>query len=114
MFNKKQSLIAIEQKIDHLTGLLEGDELNKLKHDSEELKEIKELLSHVKLKIKDVRVVNDSSIVVNYDAPRVVIQLDDEGKPIKDEFFYATNMLNLISYEDMSKFSEILRKAKKK
>ena len=116
MFNKKK-LEAIEAQLKHLTDLLESGEIKQLKKDSEELKKTKELLSHVRFKIKDTRVVENQetggvSVVVTYELPRIVLELDENGNPNKNDFFYSTNMLNMISLEDMGNFQNQLRMAK--
>ena len=117
MLVSKKRIENIENQLKKLTELLEGNEIKQLKKDSEELKKIKELLSHVHFKIKETRVTEDQqaggvSLVVIYEMPRVVLTLDENGNPNKDEFFYSTNMLNMISLEDMSKFQDQLRMAK--
>ena len=118
MFNGKR-IEQVEKQLEHLTNLLESNEIKQLRKDSEELKKIKELLSHVKFKIKETRVVENqetgrTSVVVVYELPRIVLDLDEEGNPNKDNFFYSTNMLNMISLDDMSKFQQKLRLAKQK
>ena len=116
MLKRTKQLNNIEESVKHLVELLEGNEIQKLRKDSEELQKLKELLSHVKFKIKDTRVVDDQStgvvsVIVTYELPRIVLTLDENGNPNKDEFFYSTNMLNMISLEDMSKFQKELRLA---
>jgi len=118
MLKRTKQLLAIEEKINHLVELVESEEYKKLKKDSEELAKTKSLLAHVKFKIKETRVVEDQetgemSIIVTYELPRIVLKLDENGNPSKDEFFYSSNMLDMISLEDMSKFQNILRNAKK-
>ena len=111
MFNKK-----LEQKIDYLTALIESEEFKKLKKDSEELKQIKDFLKHIKFKVKDARIVNDdkgTSVVINYELPRIVLTFDDNHNIIKNDFFYSTNMLNMISLEDMATCQDLIEKAKK-
>ena len=85
--------------------------------DSEELKKIKSLLTHVKFKIKNTQVISNqetgkTNIVVTYELPRIVLELDENGNPNKNDFFYSTNMLDMISLEDMSKFQDALKNAK--
>lgn len=111
MFNKK-----IEQKLDHLITLIEGEEFSKLQKDSEELKQLKELLKSIKFKVKEARIVNDdkgTSVVVTYELPRIIINFDDNHNPIKNDFFFSTNMLNMISLEDMATCQNLIEKAKK-
>ena len=115
MFNKKK-IIDLEKKVDKLTALLESNEIKQLRKDSDELKKTKELLSHVKFKIKETRVVENQdngniSIIVTYEMPRIVLELDENGRPNKNDFFYSSNMLDMISLEDMSKFQDKLKAA---
>lgn len=110
-------LKIIDQKIDRLTELLESNEIKQLRLDSEELKKIKDLLAHVKFKIKEVRAVDNQntggkSVIVTYELPRIVLELDENGNPNKNEFFYSVNMLNLVSFEDMMKVQKVLEKEK--
>ena len=112
----KQKIIDLEKKVDKLTALLESNEIKQLRKDSDELKKTKELLSHVKFKIKETRVVENQdngniSIIVTYEMPRIVLELDENGRPNKNDFFYSSNMLDMISLEDMSKFQDKLKAA---
>ncbi len=116
---RTKQLNAMEEKLDHLTDLIESNEVKQLRKDSEELRQLKSLLSHVKFKIKDTRVVEDQttgqiSVVVVYELPRIVLDLDESGQPPKNDFFYSTNMLNMISLEDMANFQKVLRHAQTK
>ena len=109
----------IKGNVDKLVDLLESNEIKQLKKDSEELTKIKSLLSHVKFKVKNVQVAENQntgypSIIVTYELPRVILNLDENGVPSKDDFFYSTNMLNMISLEDMSKFQEALYRVQSK
>lgn len=119
MLKSTKKLNDIEQELKRISTFLEGDELAKLKKDSEELKKIKELLSHVHFKIKDVHVVDNTStnyptIVVTYELPKIILDIDEDGNPNKNDFFYSTNMLNMISLDDMAKFQDKLRIARSK
>ena len=116
MFKKTQAILETNENVKKLVDLLESNEVKQLRKDSAELKEIKSLLAHVKFKIKDVRVVDNpdsgkTNIVVVYELPRIVLELDDSGRPNKNDFFYATNRLDMISLEDMSSFQTVLRNA---
>lgn len=106
------------QKMDELAKLIESNELDKLRKESAELKKTKDLISHVKFKIKDVRVVDNTetcrkNVIVTYELPRIVLELDENGNVNKNDFFYSSNMLNMISLEDMTKFQNTLRNIKK-
>ena len=113
-----KSTKEILEKLDSLKSLLESNELEQLRKDSAELKEIKSLISHVKFKIKDVRIVDNTdtgrqNVVVVYELPRIVLEIDENGNPNKNDFFYSSNRLDMISLEDMTKFQNVLRNVKK-
>ena len=120
MFSTRKTLVEMKDQITKIENLLESNEIKQLRKDSDELKTIKELLSHVKFKIKDVRPVENQqtgnmSVVVTYELPRIVLDLDEQGEPMsRNDFFYSTNKLNLISLEDMSKFNDVLRQAQRR
>ena len=117
MLKRTKTILEIQENVNKLVSLLESNEIKQLRKDSEELKKVKSLLAHVKFKIKNVLVTNNQetgkpNIVVTYELPRIVLELDENGNPNKNDFFYSTNMLDMISLEDMSKFQDILRNAK--
>ena len=116
MLKKTKLLLELREEVARLTALLESNEIKQLRKDSEELHKLKSLLAHVKFKIKNVQVMdnqetNRPNIVVTYELPRVVLELDENGNPNKNDFFYSTNMLNMISLDDMSKFQNELKRA---
>ncbi len=105
MVTKKQILAQLQE----LTDLIKSDEFNRLKKDSDELKRIESLLSHIHFKVKDVRIIDETqSVLITYEMPRIELKLDDKGEFIKDEFFYASNILELISLEDTQKIQTVL------
>ena len=109
MVTKKQILA----RIDELTNLIKSDEFNHLKQESEELKRIKALLPNIKFKVKDINYYKENNVVqIRYELPVITLQLNEEGEPSRDEFFYATNVLEMISLEDMQKIMEYLEKCK--
>lgn len=117
MLKRTKTILSIEEKVNKLVDLLESNEVKQLKKDSEELSKIKSLLSHVKFKIKNTQVTTNTdtgktNIIVTYELPRVILELDENGNPNKNDFFYSTNMLDMISLEDMSKFQDALKNAK--
>lgn len=119
MTKKAQAIFETDENVKKLVALLESNELKQLRKDSEELKKIKSLLAHVKFKIKDTKVMPNQdtgkmNVVVTYELPRIILELDENGNPSKNDFFYASNMLDMISLEDMSKFQNVLRNARKK
>lgn len=108
MVTKKDIL----NKVNELTDLIKSKEYEQLKRDSEELKQIKELISHIKFKIRNVDLISDDTIQVVYELPRINLIMDENGKLSKNDFFYATNFLEMISLEDMNKFQVFVNKIK--
>lgn len=108
MVTKKQILAQLNE----LTDLIKSEEFERYKRDSEELKQIKELLAHIKFKIKDIKYIDGEVIQVVYELPRVRLTMDEEGKLSKNDFFYATNFLEMISLEDMQNFQKFVESIK--
>ena len=111
MVTKKQLLKQILERVQELENYIKSDEFNQLKQDSEELKTTKELLSHVKFKVKDINYFEDNnSVQIRYELPIVNLQLDEQGEPDKNDFFYSVNMLEMIGLEDVNKILDYLEK----
>lgn len=51
---------------------------------------------------------------VIYKNPKVMLNFDEYGEPIKNDFFYSMNMLNLLTIEANEKILDILFKEKNK
>ena len=104
-------------KIDELTNLIKSEEFQRLKKDSDELKRIQALLPNIKFKVKSVKYFEDEEtgeeiVQITYDLPVINLKIDEHGNPNKNDFFYSTNSLDMISIEDMEKISELLRTIK--
>lgn len=109
MVTKKQILAQLKE----LTDLIKSDEFNRLKNDSEELKRIKALLPSIKFKIKDLNYFEEEKIFqIRYELPVINLQLDENGNPNKNDFFYSSNVLEMISLEDMKKVQDFLERIK--
>lgn len=111
MVTKKQILAQLKE----LTDLIKSDKFNQLQKDSEELAEIKELLSHVKFKVKNVKYINDNeskTVQIIYELPKIILNVDENGNVDKNDFFYSTNRLEMISLEDMETIQDLLLKLK--
>ena len=110
--NKKLS-----KQIQELSDFIKSNEYEELKKDSAELKRVKELLSHVKFKVKDIKFFeegeeNQPTVRIIYELPVIDLTIDENGEPSKNDFFYSSNMLEMISLEDMNKIQDFLRKIK--
>ena len=121
-FGFKKKIAKLQASVDELTKIIKTRELVKLRRDSKELGELKELISHIKFKVKEVRAfegegISDSDkdvVRIIYQLPVIGLTIDDEGNPEKNDFFYATNMLDMISIEDMKKIQKVLNEEKNK
>jgi len=117
MLKRTKTILEIQENVNKLVSLLESNEIKQLRKDSEELKKIKSLLAPIKFKIKNTQMIPNQetgrmNVIVTYELPRIVLELDENGNPNKNDFFYSTNMLDMISLEDMSSFQKVLNAAK--
>lgn len=103
-FISRKRLNKLQASIDDLKSV----EINRLRDESAELKELKELLENVRLGVKKVQAFEDGSVKIIYNIPSVVIKKDADGNWEKNDFFYSVNKLELISFEDMLKISKVL------
>lgn len=118
-FISKKKFTQLQKDVAELIKVIKTQELEKLRVESKELKEIKELISHVQFKIKDIKAfegdeIGKTNIRIIYQLPTVVLTLDENGNPNKNDFFYSTNMLDMISIEDMQKVQKIINQEKNK
>lgn len=116
-FIKRKELKKIQSDIAELTNIVKTQELVKLRKANDDFKLQTELLKDIKFKVKSVKTVVDdrtglSAVRIQYEIPDVFVELDEEGRPLKNKFFYASNYLELISYEDMEKIQHELDKSK--
>lgn len=79
--------------------------------------ELKKLTSNVSLSVKNIVKSVDSNgndfIRVTYNVPDVILYLDDNGDILHNPQFYAINMLDLISNDDMQKLADYIADVKK-
>ena len=90
---------------------------------TEKAKKYDELMSYLK-KInfnidKIIPAVDDlgnTRYAITYKSPTIIQEFDEKGQPIKNDFVYSINMLNLLSVEDWGKLQQIydVEKAKNK
>ena len=118
-FISRKRFKKMESDLERLVKTVEGDRLKKLTADSEKLTKTEELVSHVKFKVKSISIVENTDngnncVVIQYELPRIVLEIGEDGNPNKNDFFYSSNMLNMISLEDMKSIYEAIEKAKSK
>lgn len=110
-FIGKKRLDKLQANIDDLKASiddLKSVEINRLRDESEELRELKEHLGNIRLRVKKVQPFEDGSVKIIYDVPSVILKKDSEGNWIKNDFFYSSNVLYLIDLKDMRKIQNIL------
>ena len=98
-----KDLKQLKQDIAEIKQILSGD----LPKKADELKEIKELLPFVHLKVRSITDTIDENgkdaLIVVYEAPQIVLRFDDNGNIMLNNVFRAINGLNLIDMEDQIK-----------
>lgn len=103
----------LQKTVDDLQKTLEVNELKRLRGIEKRYNETMSYLSNVKLKVKAVKYSEqDQTIFITYDAPTVVLNVDDEGNIDTNRIFKSINMLDLISIDDMQMISKELNKIK--
>lgn len=117
-FISNKKLAELQKSVDELSQIVKTRELERLRAESQKLKEIEELLSNVKFKVREVKAfegeeVGKTCIRIVYQLPTIILQMDDTGTVNKNDFFFSTNMLNMISFEDMKKIQDVIDANKK-
>ena len=117
-FVSRKRFKKLEADLAHLVDTVEGERVKKLTADSEKLTKTEELLSHIKFKVKSVQVVENQqtgrqSVIIQYELPKIILDIDENGKPNKNDFFYSSNILNMISLTDMKTIQDAIEKAQK-
>ena len=121
MFTKKtkekydNEIALLKHELEDLRQIIKTQELIKLRNENARLKEKEQLINKVKFQLKDVGYLEEeNAILVKYKIPDVKILVNEEGEPLKNDFFYAVNKLQLISFEDMKKISALIDNIKNK
>lgn len=115
MFTKKQKqaydneIALLKHEIEDLRQIIKTQELIKLRAENAKLKEKEILIGKVRFKLKSVAYLeNDGIILVKYEIPPVKVPVNEEGKVQNNDFFYAVNKLQMISFDDMKKISAVI------
>lgn len=73
-------------------------------------------LADIKFDVESVKTAYDDNgtcfVIVNYKIPSVKLYVNEDGSTIPNNRFKAINMLNLISFEEMSKIAAYIEEAK--
>lgn len=117
-FIPRKKLNKIETDLAELTKIVKTQELTRLRKIKDDYNVQSELLKDIRFKVKTIKsVVNENTglpeLRIAYEVPVVCLEFDEEGKPIKNNFFYASNFLELISIEDMEKIQREIEKTQK-
>ena len=88
---------------------------------TEKAKKYDELMSYLKninfnidKIIPAVDDLGNTKYAITYKSPTIIQEFDHDGNPIKNDFIYSINMLNLVSVEDWSKLQQIYDTEKQK
>ena len=115
MFTKKQKqqydneIALLKHEIEDLRQIIKTQELIKLRAENAKLKEKEILIGKVRFKLKSVAYLeNENFILVKYEIPPVKVPVDENGKVKNNDFFYAVNKLQMISFDDMKKISAVI------
>lgn len=103
----RKDVKLIKQQLDELTA---ETMLKSRKYD-----ELLEYLEKIKLDVKNASLFTDEfgsyGVKIDYSIEPIKIFFDSDGKLLKNERFYAINMLDLISLADMEKIAVVLNTA---
>ena len=120
IFSKKRQkqFDDLQKRIDELTKIVKNQEFERLQARSEELKVQDEQLSKLQVKLAKIEVsqtnTGETMITLKYAMPDIVLYLDDDGEPFKNETFYAINRLDLLEQKDTDKIRNVLEREKRK
>lgn len=114
---QKEQINSLQKQLDELTKIIKNQQFIQYEKDSKELKLTKELLSKIKLTVKNIKVIESdtgfTTVRINYDLPYVQLELDEYGESEKNDLFYAINMLDLTPIGDLEKIRTVLENQRK-
>lgn len=113
----KEDIAHLNEQLEELKKIVITDELKSLRQSKEEYDIQTQLLSNVKFKVKEARIVQNEetdavAVRIIYELPSVTIPLDDTGKAEKNPMFYSINALEMLDLKDLEKLSNLFEKAK--
>ena len=118
-FLPRKKLNKIEADLAELASIVKTQELVRLRKVKDDYTVQQTLLQDVRLKVKSIKPGFDENtglptLKITYEVPSVRLEFDEEGTPIKNNFFYAINYLDLISIEDMERIQKEIGKLNRK
>ena len=119
MFSKKkeqalnQEIDVLKHEISELREIVKTQELIKLRAENEQLREKSALIDKVRFSLKDVYYDTESgSMLVKYNFPSIRVYFNEDGSVQKNQLFIAINRLRLIPLEDMKKIQKCIDEVK--
>ena len=114
----KKQIEFMQFTIDELKKTIETQELQRLRAMQKEYNQEKEALKNVRIKLKDIKEVlcedGYSRIEVKYEVPTIYLNLDGDGKVLRNETFRAINILDLLPREDTLRIAKVLDETERK
>lgn len=107
----RKEIKEIKEDVKNIKENLTSDIIQKAK----KYDELKELLEEIYFDIELIESFDyngETQYEIIYKNPKVMLNFDEYGEPIKNNFFYSINMLNLLTKEANDTLYEVLRKEK--
>ena len=118
MFVSKKKWIELETKVQLITEQLDSyyqNEIQKLRKENEEYRNVKELLKPIKIRVKKAAYSGTSDTVrIEYDIPPVTLEFDNGVQVTKSDFLKSTNILGLVGLEDQMKIQKAIKEAQER
>ncbi len=114
----KKQISFMQYTIDELKQTIETQELQRLRLVQQDYTKEREALAHIHIKLKDIKEVlcedGFSRIEVKYEVPTIYLDLDGDGKVLRNEAFRSINALDLLSRTDTLRIAKVLDETEKK
>lgn len=108
----KEEIDILKHEIADLKEIVKTQELLKLREENSRLKEYASQIGKVRLKLKDIRVDEmENEVRVRYEIPPLVLKIGSKNDLVRDEqfdIFYAINILRLLTFEDLAKVQKVI------
>ena len=100
------------QIVEKIDSFLSSETVRKAKAYDELMMHLSHISFTIDKIIETVDEVGETQYFITYKSPTVTQCFDEKGDPIKNDFIYSINMLNLVSLEDFDKFNDAISKVK--
>ena len=109
-----QKMAELKLELEDLKHIVKTQELMRLRAENARLKEKEELINKIRFKLKSVSYLEEEDkILCKYEIPPILVSIDSERNPIKNDMFFAINKLQIISFDDMKKIQNVIDNLKK-